>query len=66
MRVIDVAAQDWGTEYDMPVSVYNIYPGGGNYLFYYQNGESIYGYDPETQEGTRSSTGSTPTSTPGT
>ena len=53
MRVIDVAAQDWGTEYDMPVSVYQIYPGGGKYLFYYQNGESIYGYDAETQEGTR-------------
>ena len=53
MRVIDVAAKDWGTEYDMPTSAYSIYPGGGDYLFYYENGESIYGYNAETGEGTR-------------
>ena len=44
MRTIDPEKQDWGQEYLLPTSAYNFYPGGGDYLFYYQVNDSIYGY----------------------
>ena len=52
LRIINKEAKDWGeTEYPMPLNVGSIYPGSGDYLFYYDNGDSLFGYDPEAQEG---------------
>lgn len=45
LRVIDKKTQDWSeTEYPMPVNVGSVYTGSGKYLFYYDNGDSLYGY----------------------
>lgn len=44
MKTIDPEKRDWGVEYILPSSAYNIYPGGGDYLFYYQINDSIYGF----------------------
>ena len=35
----------------MPVNVGRVYPGVGKYLFCYDNGDSLYGYNTDTQEG---------------
>ena len=51
LRVIDPEAKDWGEEYDLPTDPDKIYAGGGDYLFYYENDGSIYGYHAETGEG---------------
>jgi len=51
LRTIDPAAQGWGTEFDLPLGAGNIYPGGGDYLFYYQNGDSTYGRKAGAEEG---------------
>ncbi len=51
MRVIDKAAKGWGESYDLPRNAYEAYPGGGEYLFYYKNGEALYGYKAEAAEG---------------
>ncbi len=51
MKTVDPEAQDWGEEYTLPENAYNAYPGGGEYLFYYQNGDSIYGYKAGAAEG---------------
>lgn len=44
MKTIDPEKQDWGPEYVLPSSAYSIYPGGGDYLFYYQINDSIFGF----------------------
>ena len=51
MKTVDPEAKDWGTEYTLPANAYNAYPGGGEFLFYYQNGDSIYGYKAGAEEG---------------
>ena len=51
MRTIDLENKDWGPEYKLPPSAYNAYTGGGDYLFYYQNNDSIYGYKAGAEEG---------------
>ena len=51
MKTVDPEAQDWGEEYTLPENAYNAYPGGGEHLFYYQNGDSIYGYKAGAAEG---------------
>lgn len=51
LKIIDVAAKDWGTEYPMANSANNIYPGSEKYLFYYDQGDSLFGYNGDTQEG---------------
>ena len=51
LRVIDKETQDWGEEYPMPVNAGSVYPGSGRYLFYYDNGDSLYGYDAKKKEG---------------
>jgi len=43
LRTVDTAAKGWGKEYELPTDAYEVYPGGGDYFFYYRNGESIYG-----------------------
>ncbi|MDE7218842.1 MAG: hypothetical protein K2O45_04375 [Oscillospiraceae bacterium] len=52
LRSIDKAAKGWGESYDLPVyASYNLYTGGGDYLFYYQNGDALYGYRAEAKDG---------------
>lgn len=51
LRTIDMEAKGWGTEYELPNNAYNAYTGGGKYLFYYDNNDSLYGYDAEIGEG---------------
>ena len=51
MKTVDPEAQDWGEEYTLPENAYNAYPGGGDYLFYYQNNDSIYGCKAGSQDG---------------
>ncbi len=51
LRTIDMEAKTWGEEYTMPVNVGMVYPGMGEYLFCYDNGDSLYGYRADTQEG---------------
>ncbi|MBD5170354.1 MAG: hypothetical protein HDT20_09615 [Oscillibacter sp.] len=51
LRSIDKDAKDWGASYDLPENAYETYSGGGDYLFYYKNGETLYGYKAEVEEG---------------
>ena len=44
LRTIDPAKQDWGPEYILPNNVYDLSPGGGDYLCYYQLNDSIFGF----------------------
>ncbi len=53
LRTIDLKTQSWGTEYPMPTNVGNVYTGSGAYLFYYDNGDSLYGFDTKKQEGVK-------------
>ena len=50
---IDKEAKGWGDEYILPQNAYQIYSGGGDFLFYYQNGDALYGFREETGEGER-------------
>lgn len=51
VTMIDMENQKWGTEYLLPSSAYNIYPGGGEYLFYYQINDAIFGWKENAPEG---------------
>lgn len=51
LRTIDKSTGTWGAEYPMPVNAGRVYPGGGKYLFYYDNGDSLYGFDRESETG---------------
>ena len=51
LRTIDMETKAWGEEYPMPVNVGRVYPGVGKYLFCYDNCDSLYGYNTDTQEG---------------
>ena len=53
IRTIDLAAKDWGASYELSQSAYEVYPGGGEYLFYYRNGDSVYGRRKDAAEGER-------------
>ncbi len=54
LRIIDRNAGDWSEkEYPMPANAGNVYTGSGSYLFYYDNGDSLYGYDVKKEEGVR-------------
>lgn len=44
LKIIDFQTQDWGQELIMPPSAYNVYPGGGDYLFYYQVNDAVFGW----------------------
>ena len=52
LTMIDFENQAWGVEYALPSSAYNIYPGGGDYLFYYQINDAIFGWKADAPEGT--------------
>ncbi len=52
--IIDRETKDWGEkQYPMPMNVGSVYAGSGKYLFYYDNGDSLYGYDPELEDGVK-------------
>lgn len=51
LRVIDKTAKTWGTEYALPPNASTIYTGSAKYIFYYDNGDSLYGYNKETNAG---------------
>ncbi|MCI8801150.1 extracellular solute-binding protein [Acetatifactor muris] len=51
MRTIDGKTKNWGKEYPMPLNVYDVWSGSGEYLFYFQNGDSVYGYKAGNAEG---------------
>ena len=51
MKTIDLAGKAWGPEYVMPSNAYSAFTGGGDYLFYYQNNDSIYGCKAGSQDG---------------
>ncbi|MDE7245101.1 MAG: extracellular solute-binding protein [Oscillospiraceae bacterium] len=51
MRVIDLANQTWGETMELSQNAYNAFSGGGDYLFYYQNNDSVYGWKKGAAEG---------------
>lgn len=51
LRTVDVANQAWGKEYPLPQNAGTVYTGGGDYLFYYQNNDSVYGLKAGAEEG---------------
>ena len=51
MRTVDIANRDWGPTYELSRNAYNVFPGGGDFLFYYQNNDSIYGFKAGASEG---------------
>ena len=51
LRTIDKAAKGWGAEYPLPPNSGNIYTGSQKYIFYYDNGDSLYGFNKETKAG---------------
>lgn len=51
LKTIDTAGKDWGEVIELPSRAYDLYSGGGEYLFYYQIGETLYGYKAEAAEG---------------
>lgn len=44
VQVIDKETKGWGKEYPLPANVYSLYSGGGDYLFYYKQGDILCGY----------------------
>lgn len=51
LRTIDKAAKGWGKEYPLPPNGGNIYTGSQKYIFYYDNGDSLYGFNKDTNTG---------------
>ena len=51
LRIIDKTTKDWGTEYTLPPNVSNTYTGSAKYIFYYDNSDSLYGYNKDTGAG---------------
>lgn len=51
LKTIDLKKKGLGTAYPMPLNAYSILSGSGDYLFYYQNGDTVYGRKAGAQEG---------------
>lgn len=51
LKTIDPKKKGLGTAYPMPLNAYSIQSGSGDYLFYYQNGDTVYGRRAGDQEG---------------
>lgn len=49
-RPIDLVAKGWGEAIELPLSVYDVYPGGGDYALYYSDSSYLYGYDAAAKE----------------
>lgn len=52
LRPFDTSLKNFGESIPIPTSGYYMHNGDENYLFYYTEGVSMYGYDAETGEGT--------------
>jgi ABC-type glycerol-3-phosphate transport system substrate-binding protein len=53
LRKIDVAARAVGESLELPRNAWDVYPGGGEYLVIYHEGNGLFGVDIETGEGVR-------------
>lgn len=53
LKPIDVTAKAWGKNIPLSDNIWEIFSGGGDYDFYYQDGSNFYGYDIETQTETK-------------
>lgn len=53
LGVIDVTAKGWGESFDAPSNAYSVYPGAGEYDFYYNSDTSLYGYKLQSGESTK-------------
>lgn len=51
LRIIDKTTKDWGKEYALPPNASNTYTGSAKYIFYYDNSDSLYGYNKDTGAG---------------
>ncbi|NCB52143.1 MAG: extracellular solute-binding protein [Clostridia bacterium] len=49
IKRIDVASQGYGESAAAPYNAWNLYPGAGDYDFYYDNGTSVFGYNIESE-----------------
>ncbi len=47
LRTIDKEAQDWGDAYALGSDGYQVFPGGGRYLFFWNSGNAIWGWNEE-------------------
>ena len=50
LRKIDYAARDWGETVDLPRNVWNLYPGGGDYIMFYQDQNNLRGIKADSDE----------------
>lgn len=48
MELLPIVSGAFGEPIDLPYDAYNLYPGGGDYDFYYTSGINFYGFDLET------------------
>lgn len=51
LRTIDREAQDWGDGYLIGVTCHQLFPGSGRYLFFWNSGSAIWGWNEETGTG---------------
>ncbi len=47
VRELDPERRDWGADLGLPDSAGAVWPGGGRYLFYYEDGGVLWGWDGE-------------------
>lgn len=50
LKLVDRPGGKWGKEYVLPSNAYSVYPGSGEFLFLYENGDSLYGMREQGQE----------------
>lgn len=53
LRAIDLEGKQWGDEYPLPINANTFYDGTGDYLFYYDSGDSLYGFKDGASSGER-------------
>ena len=51
LRTIDKEAQDWGDAYALGSDGYQVFPGSDRYLFFWNSGSAIWGWNEETGAG---------------
>ena len=49
LQTIDVTEKGWGASYPLPAGSNKIYPGSGEYSFFCNSGDSLYGYSSKTE-----------------
>lgn len=50
LQTIDVTEKGWGASYPLPAGSNKIYPGSGEYSFFCNSGDSLYGYSSKTED----------------